>query len=79
MLLKFQSVLYNVRDTYINIFYSECLNIFVSHRAPLSRREKTRSAKIDGIDCFAQTGYRTTVDAHRLFDFDALPAFHAST
>ena len=47
----------------------------MSHRAPLSRREKTRSAKIDGIDCFAQTGYRTTVDAHRLFDFVPCPRF----
>lgn len=64
---------------YIYICYS-CKLVSLSlsrahlvHSPRLARTNGKRHSRgeIDRVDCFARTGYRTTVRAHESFDFDA--------
>lgn len=53
---------------FLFLFLARTSSIRLVSLAPTGRDSR---GEIDRVDCFARTGYRTTVRAHESFDFDA--------
>lgn len=55
-------------NLFLFLFLARTSSIRLVSLAPTGRDSR---GEIDRVDCFARTGYRTTVRAHESFDFDA--------